>query len=634
MLAVVTPETKRTQAKTLKDEGNDLARDGNKSEALKKYEKGIRLLGLLTYELDEDGKKAFEAQTQEGCELISILANNAAQMYMDPAARQLGKAIERCNLAVEANPSNAKAYFRRATAALEHADNVAKGADALLAQAQKDVRRFLQLDEESTAGKALQEKLKRKRQLLLGPILRESPKDEAPVEPEWYEQVKRKAIFVCLCGTNPTGRDQIELPESLLSMALHAKDKKSISVGVAYVGYKGPNELEMFTEEWQKKYYRMLRLGERAVKVPTPRQVVVHGETYNVWSLLEGRVRVMRVNETKKNGEKVGLSWMRYCSQLLWHGEPFTFQSCRSYLRFSPSWDEYMKNDLSVALRRSPQRPVLSWMSRSHEDEAWQWVSDKIDYDDNNNVPPGALVAQQFDKHFGWIRFRRRFFNHSFGVPAPVAFFSPHNAFSTSDLLKEVPADPFMNALQFHGQLTCENVRLHSHGWDVFTPSANYTWETSHDAHQAATRLSGGTSGSDARDKGPDPDLFDEQKARSDALLDPFENMLTQLDEELLDVPVPTGCFWTTVKRKDPSPWDTGRQVGHSFKKGAKRTVSTFEKQTGVDMSRQVVTEKALNAGFNGDRDFEDSKNLMQNRAPKNQSGPEGLQQYRGGLLD
>ena len=28
----------------------------------------------------------------------------------------------------------------------------------------------------------------------------------------------------------------------------HLEDKKAISVGVAYVGYKAPEELEMFTE--------------------------------------------------------------------------------------------------------------------------------------------------------------------------------------------------------------------------------------------------------------------------------------------------------------------------------------------------------------------------------------------------
>ncbi|CAE8593797.1 unnamed protein product [Polarella glacialis] len=535
-------------------------------------------------------------------------------MYMDPSARQLSKAIERCTLAIEANPSNAKAYFRRATAAYEHADNVAFGADAILAQAQKDVRRFLQMDQGNAAGLALQERLGRRRQVLLGPILREKAKPEPEVEPEWFQQVSSRAIFVCLCGSAAAGRDQIELPEALLSMAKQAKDKKAISVGVAYVGYKAPDELEMFTEEWQKKYYRMLGLGERATKVPQPRQVVVHGEVYNVWILLEGRVRVMRVSETRRTGEKVGLGWMRYCSQLLWHGEPFVYQSCRTYLRFAPSWDAWLKNDLAVALRRSQQKPVLSWMSRAHEDEPWQWVSDLIDYDGNCNIPPGALVASEFDKNFGWIRFARRNFCHSFGVPSPVAFFTPHNAFSTSDILREAPADPFLDALHFHGQLTCENVRLHTHGWDVFTPCANFTWETTHDSRQALGRLFGTTSEPYCRDKGPNPELFLEQKLRADAMLDPWENRLTPMDEELLELPLPTACFWSTVRPRDASPWDTGRRVGHRFKKGGNRMLNSFERATGVDLTRQEVDEKGRNAGFNGDRDFEDSYAAMQTK--------------------
>eukprot|EP00931_Biecheleriopsis_adriatica_P087828 TRINITY_DN62243_c0_g1_i1.p1 TRINITY_DN62243_c0_g1~~TRINITY_DN62243_c0_g1_i1.p1 ORF type:complete len:651 (-),score=144.32 TRINITY_DN62243_c0_g1_i1:33-1922(-) len=614
MLQAVTPESKRAQAKALKEEGNDLAKEGNRSEALKRYEKGIRLLGLSNYELDEEGLQAFEAQPQEGRELLSILASNAAQMYMDPADRQLSKAIERCTLAIDVNPNNAKAYFRRATAAFDYADKVAKGVDAMLAQAQKDIRKFLQLDQENAAGKALQERLARKRQLLLGPIMRETAKAEPEVEPEWFQQVSKRAIFVCFCGSSATGRDQLELPDALLSMASQAKDKKAISVGVAYVGYKSPDELEMFTEEWQKKYYRMLRLGERSTRVPQPRQVVVHGEVYNVWSLLEGRVRVMRVSETRRTGEKVGLGWMRYCAQLLWHGEPFVYQSCRTYLRFAPMWDEWLKNDLAVALRRSQMRPVITWSSRTHEDEPWQWVCELIDYDGNCNVPPGALVAAGFDKNFGWIRFKRRYFGHSFGVPSPVAFFTPHNAFSTCDILTEVPADPCMNSLHFHGQLTCENVRLHSHGWDVYTPCANLTWETTHDSRQANARLFGNDQEPFCHDRGPNPALFTEQKVRADALLDPWENRLSPMDEEILEMPVPTPVFWTTMRPKDASPWDIGRTVGHRFKKGNKRMVSSWERACGVDMTRQEVEAKGKNAGFNGDRDFEDANASLQYR--------------------
>jgi len=614
MLSEVTHDAKVAQAHILKEDGNDLVKKGNKTEALKKYEKGIRLLGLVNYCLDEDGQRALGALDDECRELASILASNAAQMYMDPNARQMGKAIERCNLAVAINPNNAKAYFRRAAAAHDHSDNLAKGADALLAQAQKDVRRFLQLDEGSPAGQNLQEKLNRKRQALQGPIMRSRVHAEAHVEPEWYRAVEQRAIFVCLCGSTATGRDAIDLPDALLSMALHARDKKAISVGVAYVGNKGPDTLEMFGEEWQKKYFRMLRLGERAVKVPAPRQVVVHGEVYNVWSLLEGRVRVMRVNENRKNGERVGIAWMRYCSQLLWHGEPFVYQTCRSYIRFAPKWDVQLKNDLAIAMRRSQNKPVLSWMSRSHEDEEWQWKSERIDYDDNNKCATGTLAAVSFDENFGWVRFRRRFFSHPFGVPPQVAFFSPHNAFSTSDILRDVPADPFLNSLKLHGQLTAENVRLHTHAWDVLSPTVNVTWETSHDAYEANGRLSGAIAEPYCRDKGADPDRFDEQKVRVDALLNVWNNDLIPLDEEMLDLPVPTGCFWTSTRPQDPSPWETGRETGHRFRKAGKRTITAFERFTSIDFTKQDLGERALNAGLNGDRDFEDSKAEMAKR--------------------
>lgn len=605
-------EEKREQARALKEEGNALVREGRKSDALKKYEKGIRFMGLPTHEMDETmALEVLEAQSQEGRELLSILASNAAQMYMDPSMKQLGKAIERCSLAIEANPNNAKAYFRRAAVALEHADNLAKGVDALLAQGQNDVRKFLQMEPASPAGQQLQEQLGRKRQVMMGPMMRDHKKAEPEVDPDWFQQVKSRAIFVCLCGSTATGRDQVELPEALLSMALQAKDKKAISVGVAYVGYRAPDELEMFTAEWQKKYYRMLQLGERATKVPTPRQVVVHGEVYNLWSLLEGRVRVMRVAEFKRNGEKVDIGWMRYCAQLLWHGEPFVYQSCRPYLRFAPRWDEHLKNDLAVTLRRAEQKPVLSWVSQPHEEERWQWVSDKVDYEDNCHAPPGAMAATRLDEECGWIGFRRRFFSHCFGVPASVAFFSAHNAFSTSEILTDVPADPLLNSLKLHGQLTCENIRLHSVGWDVYTPCANYTWDSARDLRADNFKLEG-VHTQDATV--PIPDIFAEQKEHAEALLDPWENRRTRLEEEVLDLPLPTPLFWTSLCPKDPSPWETGRAVGNRFVKGTSRTMTTFERQTGVDLVRREVGERARNAGFNGDRDFEDSRSAIQLR--------------------
>ncbi|CAK9021067.1 unnamed protein product [Durusdinium trenchii] len=106
------------------------------------------------------------------------------------------------------------------------------------------------------------------------------------------------------------------------------------------------------------------------------------------------------------------------------------------------------------------------------------------------------------------------------------------------------------------------------------------------------------------------------------------------MDEEILEMPVPTPVFWTTVRPKEASPWDIGRRVGHRFKKGNKRMLTSFERTCGVDMTRQEVEVKGKNAGFNGDRDFEDSTATMQSRYRQfnDQLSDEAHRAWRSGL--
>merc|ERR1712066_719111 len=110
------------------------------------------------------------------------------------------------------------------------------------------------------------------------------------------------------------------------------------------------------------------------------------------------------------------------------------------------------------------------------------------------------------------------------------------------------------------------------------------------------------------RDKGANAEFFDEQKERAAAVLEPWENQVTSLDEEAVDAPLPTGVFWTTLLLKESNPWETGRKVGNRFMKGTMRTLTTFESQTGADLIRKEVLERAGNAGLDTDRDFSDSR--------------------------
>merc|ERR1719291_949005 len=102
--------------------------------------------------------------------------------------------------------------------------------------------------------------------------------------------------------------------------------------------------------------------------------------------------------------------------------------------------------------------------------------------------------------------------------------------------------------------------------------------------------------------------ICEEQERRAGAVLDRGEGEVTALDEEALELPLPTPCFWTTVRHDDPSPWETGRQAGCRFRKGGQRTVESFERDAGVNFTTRERAKKAENAGFATDRDFDDSK--------------------------
>eukprot|EP00746_Dinoflagellata_sp_MGD_P007259 gnl/MRDRNA2_/MRDRNA2_114334_c0_seq1.p1 gnl/MRDRNA2_/MRDRNA2_114334_c0~~gnl/MRDRNA2_/MRDRNA2_114334_c0_seq1.p1 ORF type:complete len:684 (-),score=117.40 gnl/MRDRNA2_/MRDRNA2_114334_c0_seq1:30-2081(-) len=624
---------RRAQAMDLKEQGNDLAKAGDKVEAAKRYQRGIRLLEpyMETGRLKEDA-------LQE----LSVLASNCSQMYMDPSNKKLDMAMDRCDLAIKANPKNAKAFFRRATAACERADNLAKGTDAMLAGAQADLRKFLELDPESAAGRSLLEKVTRKRQTLeqeMRPKGDNAPKKD-PAFPDWFRFAKNRGVFVSLICRSEQDVDYIE--ETLLSMATHAKDKWTISVGVAYIPYTktqrdfmdvpgdfewqekwkkyDPSDLQICQEQWQKQYFRMLNLGERGTKVPKPHNVNICGEVYPVWSLLEGRIRVMRVEKTRSNGEQVGTAWLRYCSQLLWHGEPYVFQSTRAYLRFQPNWDEQFKRDLQLASRKpSGIKAVISYTGVPHDYREWKWVSEEgVNYDGHCTHPSGCIAATEFDKNGGCLKFRRRWFIHGFYQPPVVAFYTGQIAFSSSDILMECPADPALNSLRFHEQLTVENIRLHTHGWDVHTASANYVFETNHDDDDRREMLEGPYYERDDNNQPIYPERSDfakAQLARAECSLDPWENKLSPMDEELMDYPVPTPEFWTGPDKKLACPWPTSRKSTYRWRKGKNRTITSFERMSGVDFTKKEVGERAKNGGFQGDKDFTDNKVAVQQSA-------------------
>jgi len=119
------------QATSLKENGNDLIKNGNYSEAKEKYEKGIKLL---------DDHKNITSDIVINC-LTSLHSNNAM------ACLKVGNyknAIESSNFVLKHDQNNVKALFRRGSAYLQqHSFDEAKS----------DFTKVLEIDQQNTAAK-------------------------------------------------------------------------------------------------------------------------------------------------------------------------------------------------------------------------------------------------------------------------------------------------------------------------------------------------------------------------------------------------------------------------------------------------------------------------------------------------
>lgn len=87
-------------ATKLKQEGNDLLKEGKFSEASKKYTEGIDYVDAE----DDEGAKA----------ILKVLQMNASQAYIK--TKQFSKAIELCNKVLKNDANNVKTLYRRAVA--------------------------------------------------------------------------------------------------------------------------------------------------------------------------------------------------------------------------------------------------------------------------------------------------------------------------------------------------------------------------------------------------------------------------------------------------------------------------------------------------------------------------------------
>lgn len=169
--------------------------------------------------------------------------------------------------------------------------------------------------------------------------------------------------------------------------------------------------------------------------------------------LVSTRPEQCRVIESDARDSR-GVCWARSQIQTLWNGEEYHLQ-IDSHMRFIEDWDEVL---IAMLADCPSDKPVLSHYPASYQ------PPDKL------GRPIIAIMYPQFFDRNGIISLHSRAQNpeDAPAVPAPNPFIGAGLVFARSDVIAEVPYDPY---LYFMGEEITLAARLYTHGWDVFTPN-------------------------------------------------------------------------------------------------------------------------------------------------------------------
>jgi Rps23 Pro-64 3,4-dihydroxylase Tpa1-like proline 4-hydroxylase/peroxiredoxin len=260
------------------------------------------------------------------------------------------------------------------------------------------------------------------------------------------------------------------------------------------------------------------------------------------------QVRIMPVDWR----EAEGVCWARYQTQLLWDGEEYTLM-IDSHMRFVPGWDDLMIQELAAC--DSP-KPVLSCSPTPY------WPPNKL----GKNMNPTIRRVKPFFPD-GNLRCQGEALDRMPEKPLNAAFMVANFCFSRSEIIKEVPYDPY---LYFDQEEITYAARLYTHGWDIFSSRRQFLYHYYNDI-----KVPGGSvrplHWRDLRQA-------DETRIRflRDRGLMRFNHMTgykISYDSEV-------------IRELDKYGW------------GNVRTLQQFEEYSGVDFKNKVTTERALRCHF------------------------------------
>ena len=258
--------------------------------------------------------------------------------------------------------------------------------------------------------------------------------------------------------------------------------------------------------------------------------------------LMETRPQQVRISEFHVKDSK-GVGWARNQVQKLWEGEEYTLQ-IDSHMRFVEGWDERM---IDVLGNCDSSFPVISTYPP--------------EYTPPNNLSEGSityLISKEFREQ-GVPK------QDSYLIPVekapskPIlgAFCSAGFLFAPSRVIEDVPYDPY---LYFLGEETTLSVRLWTSGWDMFAPNEVLIY------HYYGARAKRTKHWEDHKD-------WNELNKRSYRRIQHLLGAEISTDPEVIVELVKYGL-------------------------GTKRSLSDYERFSGVDFKNQAVSDKTSKGEF------------------------------------
>jgi SAM-dependent methyltransferase len=149
-----------------------------------------------------------------------------------------------------------------------------------------------------------------------------------------------------------------------------------------------------------------------------------------------------------------GVGWARAQAHKLWMGEEYVL-NIDSHMRFVEGWDERMLAQLKAC---RAIKPLLSTYPPGY-----------VPPDKLNPPTVPMLCGGYFDETGVQVNKSRAVQPEDApSAPIPSMLYAAGFAFASSQVLKEVPYDPF---IYFQGEEISMATRLWTHGWDLFAPN-------------------------------------------------------------------------------------------------------------------------------------------------------------------